>query len=86
MIYDMLDLVNLTARLFSLTLQMLSFNFHKSEAQLFDEPITLEARNKFGFYQVIIYKKMQFHLIYTLSMLFCYRFLTLEVSFVPTHY
>ena len=25
---------------------MLSFNFRKSEAELFDEPITLEARNK----------------------------------------
>lgn len=86
MIYDMLDLFNLTARLFSLTLQMLSFDFHQSEAELFDEPITLEARNKLGFYQVITYKEMQLHLIHTLSMLFCYRFLTLVVSSDLTHY
>ena len=34
---------------------MLSFNFHKSEAELFDEPITLEVRNKI--YQTFIFYK-----------------------------
>ena len=34
---------------------MLSFNFRKSEAELFDEPITLEVRNKI--YQTVIFDK-----------------------------
>ena len=53
--YKRVDFFMVTGQIFSLTLQMLSFNFHKSEAELFDEPITLEVRNKI--YQTFIFYK-----------------------------